>query len=260
MTERNSNCDVDSPGRSLSAYLLDTLDFDAFLSLQRRLVYDIGGDRTSSAVIICDHPPGVTIGREGSRAHIRHNVEMIGARLQCGERANSSETRPSIRWVSRGGGAMLHLAGQVACYPIIPLDLLGLTTSRYLEQLLQMGVELLRKFNITGTIDQDRPGVRVNGRRVMHLGVAVRGGITCFGMVLNVDPDLELFREVFCDADRVPMTSMQRESRGIFRLSGIRQQLLELISTRFGFDRVSIFHNHPGTMPRSTRYAVAPRS
>ena len=259
MTDRNSICNVDAPSRALSAYLLGTLDFDAFLSLQRRLVYDLGEDRTGGAVIICDHPPGVTIGREGSRAHIRHNVEMIAARLRCG-RQNASESHSRIRWVSRGGGAMLHLAGQVACYPIIPLELLGLTTARYLDEFLRIGVELLRKYNISGIIDEERPGVRVNGRRVMHLGVAVREGITCFGVVLNVDPDLELFREVFCDADRVPMTSLQRESRGTIRLSGIRQQLLELIATRFGFDRVSIFHNHPGTLPRSTRYVAAPRS
>jgi hypothetical protein len=35
--------------------------------------------------------------------------------------------------------------------------------------------------------------------------------------------------------------------------------LVELISNRFGFDRVSIFHNHPSLWPRSTRYVAAQR-
>jgi lipoyl(octanoyl) transferase len=56
------------------------------------------------------------------------------------------------------------------------------------------------------------------------------------------------------------MTSLQRESVGGVRPSGVRQRLLDLLAARFGFDRVSIFHNHPSALPRSTRHAFAPRS
>ena len=55
-----------APPRPLAAYLLGGLGFDALLALQRRLVYDIAGDRDSAALILCDHPTGITIGREGS--------------------------------------------------------------------------------------------------------------------------------------------------------------------------------------------------
>ena len=248
------------PYRPLSAYLLGTLELDEFLSLQRRLVYEVGGDRTTGSVILCEHPPGVTIGREGSRAHIRPNFEALEVRLRRSEGQSVSRAHPLVRWVSRGGGAMLHLPEQVACYPILPLDLLGISASRYVEELQNIGVELLRRFDLAGTIDRERPGVSVNGRRVVHIGVAIRERITCFGFVVNVNPDLELFHQVSCDGDPLPMTSIRRESPSRIRVSGVRQQLLDLIAARFGFDRVSVFHNHPSTLPRSLRHAAAPSS
>ena len=57
----------DSP---LQVYLLGTVDFDALLRLQRRLHYEISGDRGQAALILCEHPPLITVGRHGSRAHI----------------------------------------------------------------------------------------------------------------------------------------------------------------------------------------------
>jgi lipoyl(octanoyl) transferase len=138
--------------------------------------------------------------------------------------------------------------------------MLGLTAARYLEELQNIALDLLRKYELFGTLDRDHPGVRVNGRRVVHFGVAIRERITCFGFVVNVNPNLELFHKVNCDGDPVPMTSVQRESTVRVRVSGIRQCLLELIAARFGFDRVSIFHHHPSLLPRSTRYVAAQRS
>ena len=248
MTDTHHKLESYGPGRALSAYLLGTLEFDAFLTLQRRLVYDIGGDRSNAALILCDHPTGITIGREGSRAHVRPSPEELHARGW------------PVRWVSRGGGTMLHLPGQVACYPVFPLEAHGLKVARYLDELQSVVVDLLREYDLAGTLDADHPGVRVNGRRVAHVGVAVRDNVSCFGLVLNADPDLELFRDVRCDGDSVPMTSLQREYAGRVRVPGVRQRLLELIAARFGFDRVSVFHSHPGALPRPTRHAAAHRS
>ncbi|MCI0705800.1 MAG: lipoyl(octanoyl) transferase LipB [Planctomycetia bacterium] len=230
--------------RPLSAYLLGRLEFDTLLALQRRLVYDITGDRDTAAVVMCDHPTSITVGREGSATHIRPNPDELSTRGW------------PVEWVSRGGGVMLHVPGQVACYPIFALDMLGLTVNRYVSELQELAVDLLREFGVEGTPEPDRPGVRANGRRIAHVGVAVRSWVSCFGLIVNVNPDLAPFREVRCDGDALPMTSLQRESPLRVRVSGVRQRLLELITTRFGFTRVSVFHNHPGALPRPTRHAI----
>ena len=230
--------------RALRAYLLGPLGFDALLGLQRRLVYDTAGDRDAGAVIVCDHPPGVTIGRAGSRVHVRPGPGELHARQW------------PVRWVGRGGGAMLHLPGQVACYPVVALDRFGLTPAGYVAGLQSLIIDLLREYDIPGEPDAAAPGVRVAGRRVAHVGVAVRDWVTCFGVVLNVNPDLEPFRDVYCDGDPAPMTSMQRQTTARVRPAGVRQRLVELVAARFGFARISPFHTLPGVLPPHPRHAT----
>ena len=237
-----------SPPRPLAAYLLGGLEFGALLALQRRLVYDVAGDRDTAALVLFDHSTGITVGRAGSAAHIRPNPDDLAARGW------------PVEWVARGGGAMLHLPGQVSCYPVLPLDALNITPGRYVSELQAVARDLCREFGVEATPDNDRPGVRANGRRVAHVGVAVRNWVSSFGLVVNVNPDLAPFREVRCDGDPLPMTSLARESEHRVRVTTVRQLLLELIVKRFGFDRVSIFHTHPAALPRSTRHALPPGS
>ena len=233
-----------APPRPLAAYLLGGVTFEALLALQRRLVYDIAGDRDTAALVLCDHPTGVTVGREGSASHVRPNPLGLLARGW------------PVHWVARGGGAMLHVPGQVACYPVFALDALNLTVGRYVSELQAVACDLCRAFGVEAAPDPERPGARANGRRVAHVGVAVRGGVSSFGLIVNVNPDLAPFREVRCDGAPLPMTSLARESGLRVRVSGVRQRLVELIAARFGFDRVSVFHNHPAALPRPTRHAI----
>jgi lipoyl(octanoyl) transferase len=237
----------DADDRPLQAFLLGTLDLDALIALQRRLVYEVAGDGTP-AVVLCDHPPGISIGRDGSRGHVRPSPEVLAAR------------RWPVKWVSRGGGCLLHLPGQVACYPILPLQELGTTPGRYIDSLNRIAADTVREFGAEGEPLTGEPGVRVTGRRIAHVGVAVRDWVSSFGITVNVNPDLDPFREVRCDGDPLPMTSLQRESPARVRVPGVRQSLLEGVARRFGFTRVSVFHTHPTFLPKPTRHAFAPRS
>src|SRR5260370_23989127 len=77
---------------ALQVYLLGPVDFEAALALQRLLVYQVAGDRSCAALLLCEHPPLITVGREGSRAHVLCEAEELRAR------------RWPVRWVNRGGG------------------------------------------------------------------------------------------------------------------------------------------------------------
>src|SRR5712692_5787675 len=94
----------------LQVYLLGSVDFEAALALQRLLAYRVAGDRSNAALLICEHPPLITVGRHGSRAHILCEPEELRAR------------RWRVRWVNRGGGSILHVPGQLAIYPVLSLD------------------------------------------------------------------------------------------------------------------------------------------
>src|SRR5260370_27197754 len=77
----------------LQVYMLGLVEFEAALALQRRLVYQVSGDRATSALILCEHPPLITVGREGSWSHLHCSPEELRARrwrVRCGHRRGRS--------------------------------------------------------------------------------------------------------------------------------------------------------------------------
>jgi hypothetical protein len=61
----------------LEVYLLGLIDFDEAQLLQQRLVYDLGESEAAGALVLCEHPPTISIGRSGSRAHIVADDEEL---------------------------------------------------------------------------------------------------------------------------------------------------------------------------------------
>lgn len=237
---------LDQPGLVARAFLLretGPADLDAF---QKRLVYDISGDPTTAAVVVTDHPPHVTVGRHGSAAHVR----LTDAEL-------ASREWP-VRWVARGGGVHLHVPGQVGCYPLLPLAPLGLTPAGYVAALADLLADLARSFGLSPERDPHSPAVTVRGRAFAMLGVAVRHGVTSCGIVVNVAPDLALFRGLAIDAAPPPMTSLQRECAVHVRVAAVRQRLLDLLAARFHFARLTVFHHAPTFLPRTAIHAIQP--
>src|ERR1700727_1717969 len=94
---------------TLEVYMLGLVDFSELQQLQRRIVYELG-EQGGAALILCEHPPTISVGRSGSRAHIVADDEMLRG---MGIR---------IHYVNRGGGCILHLPGQLVAYLLLPLE------------------------------------------------------------------------------------------------------------------------------------------
>lgn len=221
-------------GRALRAYLLPSLDFEKALLLQRRLHFDVAGDPASAALIVCEHSHLVTIGREGSRRHLNFEPAELRARQW------------RVRWVNRGGGCWLHGPGQLNIYPILPIDALGWTAATYVATLGDVLRRLLDDFGVSAQVRVDDAGVWVGGRLLAAIGVAIKNGVSYFGACLNVQPALDLGRLVRSHPRaEEPMTSLARERRSPVRLAMVRERLLDHCRACFGFDRVSLFSDHP---------------
>jgi lipoate-protein ligase B len=205
------------------------LDFDTAVQLQRSLVYQLGDERDAGAIILCEHPRLITVGRHGNPADLRAGREELASQGWM------------VRWVSRGGGTYLHLPGQLAIYPVIPLAQRSLAVGQYIEQLERVLISLLGDFGIVAQSRADKIGVWVGSRLIAAVGVAVRQQITTFGAWLNIDPDLTLFRLVNSDGGEGKMTSIVRERRGPLRTALVRQRLLEHFRDCFGFEHADVF-------------------
>ena len=217
---------------SLNVYLLDAVDFSSWLALQLRLVFEVSGDRSQGALVLCEHPPLISVGRHGSREQVHFDHRELSLRGW------------PIRWVNRGGGALLHLRGQLAIYPIFPLDRLGLDLRAYLHDLQTTLRETAADFGAHATLDGKRPGVQSSGRLLAHVGVAVRDWVSYFGAAFNINPGLEHFRRVDCDGFG-QMTSLERERRLAVNPDLVRHRLIERFCEQFGLPTPEIFHSHP---------------
>jgi len=241
--------DLAKTGPSLHVYMLGAVEFEAALAFQRRLAYDVAGDRRRAALVLCEHhPPLITVGRQGSRAHIRCEPDELRARQW------------QVRWVNRGGGCLLHLPGQLAIYPVLALDQLGLGLQAYLERLQGVVIDLLAEFGVRGEMRHRNVGVWAGTRLIAGVGLAVRDWVTYFGAYLNLNPALDAFRLVRCGGPAEgPMTSLERERRGPLRPSLARERLLEHFAARFGFSQMSFFSDHPTLRRKAPADALASR-
>ena len=164
-------------GRALETCLLPPLRHEDALRLQQRLAYELGEPtRRRGALLLCEHPPAFTVGRQGSAADLLDD-----------------DPRIPRHWMARGGGAWRHGPGQLAIYPTVALEPHPGAVTAFRDALYGALHDVLADFQVAGERDLAHGGITVGGRQIAAVGIAVRGWMTFHGCVLNVSmPDDEL--------------------------------------------------------------------
>jgi lipoyl(octanoyl) transferase len=232
----------------LEVYMLGLVDFLEVQQLQRRIVYELG-EQPGAALIVCEHPPTISVGRSGSRAHIGPDDESLRA------------SGIKVHWVNRGGGCVLHLPGQLVVYFAFPLERCGLSLQQYLDNLQITLVRILDEFDLTGSIRGDLTGVFSGPARIATVGVAVSRSIAYHGLTLNVRPYLEL-----CDIidepgiGNVPLryTSMEARRQRHTSMPKVREALIRHLEQVFGLERHHVYTNHPLIHRKAFSHVYAP--
>jgi lipoyl(octanoyl) transferase len=236
----------DSPHGPVSVlfHLLGNLPFDSFLALQRRLVYELGTEtRARIVVLICEHPPLITIGRRGSRAHIRLSGEQLRWR------------QLSVRWVSRGGGCVLHGPGQLSICPLIPLALTGWSLGQYRHRLQQGLIHTLNALAIPARPGNRDWGIWGRSGQLAAVGISVRNEITQHGVYLNVNPSMSSYHYLAVpEASRPTAPALGRtdrmgcllaEKRQGVKMAQVRTVLMEQLSAAWGTEHYQVLAGHP---------------
>lgn len=233
----------------MQAFLLGPIDFEACLALQQRLVYEASGagDRAIT-LLVCEHPPLITVGRSGSRTHLHiSSDELISQQIE-------------VRWLNRGGGCIAHLPGQLAIYPIVPLERCAWTVGEYLGRLQAGLMNTLAELAIPATGRDGWPGVWGRTGQLAAIGAAVKNWTTYHGAFLNVAPAMRLVRRVVSDpADGEPMSSLMVERQGSVKMTAVRSGIVRHFAEAFGAARYHIHTSHPllARSPEKTRERAA---
>ena len=160
-------------------------------------------------LILCEHPHVYTLGKSGHPSHLlvdSSGLAAIGA---------------TYYKINRGGDITYHGPGQIVGYPILDLDDFYRDVHRYVRDLEEVIIRVIRHFGLTGVrlpgftgvwLEPDGPNTRF--RKICAIGVHLSRWVTLHGFAFNVNTDLSYFQQIVpCgihDQDK-DVTSIARE-------------------------------------------------
>jgi lipoate-protein ligase B len=120
-------------------------------------------------LVLVEHEPVITLGRQGELANLLLSEERLAA------------LGIDFHRVERGGDITYHGPGQLVGYPIWHLRERGLSVRELMRGLEEALIRTLAHYGVAGGRIEGLTGVWVDGAKVAALGVAVQGGVSYHG-------------------------------------------------------------------------------
>jgi lipoyl(octanoyl) transferase len=232
---------------------LGRVDYAEALRLQEELVALRQQERIGNVLLLLEHPPVLTLGRNAKRSNILASDEMLAAR------------GVTLHEINRGGDVTYHGPGQLIGYPIFdlrslrnpsgerlgPVDFVRLMEEALIRLCGELGVAAGRICGLTGVwcglpsgpadgslLDESCGGTAKDalegGRKIAAIGIHVARGVTSHGFAFNVTTDLDDFRLINpCGITDKPVTSLAREVADLAALPTL-EVLAHGAARRFG--------------------------
>jgi lipoyl(octanoyl) transferase len=215
---------------------LGRVSYTEALAIQQQVISARKQNLVSDTLLLLEHPPVLTLGRNARRSNILASDDLLAQR------------GVELHEINRGGDVTYHGPGQLIGYPIIDLrgDLPGkkgphlgpVDYVRLLEEVLirtcgDFGVMTQRICKLTGV--WTLAGGSIREKKIAAIGVHVSQGVTSHGFALNVTTDLRDFEWIVpCGITDREVTSLELEA------DADRQPTMEtaLNSTAKNFGRI----------------------
>ena len=223
---------------------LGRVDYDEGLRLQAEVAGLVAEGRTQNVLLLLEHPPVLTLGRNARRSNILASDEQLASRGVI------------VHEIDRGGDVTYHGPGQLVGYPIFdlrtlrnpsasrmgPVDFVRGIEEALIRLCLSFGLRAGRICGLTGVwcgVDES-PLVENRGkeRKIGAIGIHVARGITTHGFAFNVTTDLKDFDLIVpCGIPDHAATSLEKEIQSpaaIPSLEAIAHQAARLFGQVFG--------------------------
>lgn len=149
-------------------------------------------------LVLVEHPPTITLGRNANLA----NVVAGASRLRA--------LGIDVQETDRGGDVTYHGPGQLVAYPILDLKEWRRDVAAYLRALEEVMIATLLDFGIRSGRVEGLTGVWVDNAKIGALGVHLSRWVTSHGLALNVSTDLGHFGLIVPCGLTKPVTSMEQ--------------------------------------------------
>lgn len=155
-------------------------------------------------VLLCEHPPVITLGRSASVANI----------LAAGD--------VPVERIERGGEVTYHGPGQLMVYPVVRVrSVIG-----FLERVAAAIAQTCAALGAPGAAwRRDIPGVWLGGKKLAACGIHVARGVSVHGFALDVDTPAAAWRTIRpCGLD-VPQISLAAARGAPITVAEVAQEL-----------------------------------
>jgi lipoyl(octanoyl) transferase len=190
------------------------VSYDEGLRIQAEVVAARKANLIGDTLILLEHPPVLTLGRNASRANILASDDLLARK------------GIAIHDINRGGDVTYHGPGQLVGYPIFdlrgdlpgkkgphlgPVDFVRLMEEALILTCKDFGVPAQRICKLTGVWTY--AGGSIPEKKIAAIGVHVSQAVTSHGFALNVTTDLRDFALIVpCGITDKPVTSLELES------------------------------------------------
>ena len=197
---------------------LGRVDYGEGLRLQAEIARLRFEGRVENVLLLLEHPPVLTLGRNAHRAHVLASEELLARR------------GVTVREIDRGGDVTYHGPGQLVGYPIFdlrslrnpsggrmgPVDFVRRMEEALIRLCAGFGVRAGRIPVLTGVWCGVDEGSEIGSagpqRKIGAIGIHVSRGITTHGFAFNVTTDLRDFELIVpCGLPGHAVTSLERE-------------------------------------------------
>ncbi len=161
---------------------------------------------TDHRLILVEHPPVFTLGKNGNRSNVLvsdEQLKILGIEYYH---------------INRGGDITYHGLQQVVGYPIIDLDKFKPDLGWYLRSLEEVIIQVLAEYGLKGERSAGETGVWLDpqdpfvARKICAMGIKCSRWITMHGFALNVNTDLSHFEFIVpCGIQGKTVTSLEKE-------------------------------------------------
>jgi lipoyl(octanoyl) transferase len=189
------------------------------LEIQERLVAERQAGRVPDQLLLLEHDPVFTLGRNARR----ENVLVPGELLR--------ERGFQVFESGRGGDVTYHGPGQLVGYPILDLAPDRQDVHRYVRDLEQVMIQACADYGIEAGRVSGLTGAWVGREKIGAIGVRISRWVTSHGFALNVTTDLSPFDLI------VPCGIRGRGVTSLERLLGRpvpMEEAMDRITARFG--------------------------
>lgn len=188
---------------------------------------------TPNYLVFCEHPHVYTLGKSGKAEHLLLDEQGL------------KEKNAVYYPINRGGDITYHGPGQLVSYPILDLDNFFTDIHLYLRTLEEAVILTLAQYGLTAGRYPGYTGVWFDAdndraRKICALGVRCSRWVTMHGLALNVNPDLDYFKNIVpCGIDDKSVTSIEKELGHKADMNEVKEILKHHISVLFGMEIMS---------------------